>query len=47
MTEGRRRSITDQERAAILELAKTHRAGLWVLTLLYTGMRPGETAALT
>lgn len=47
MTEGRRRSITDQERTAILKLAETHRAGLWVLTLLYTGMRPGETAALT
>ena len=43
---GARRSITDKERAAILELAKTHRCGLWVLTLLYTGMRPGETAAL-
>lgn len=43
---GARRSITDKERAAILELAKTHRSGLWILTLLYTGMRPGETAAL-
>lgn len=46
-TAGRRRSITEEERAAILEVAKSHRAGLWVLTLLYTGMRPGETAALT
>ncbi len=45
-TEGKRRSITDEERAAILEVAKTHRSGLWILTLLYTGMRPGETAAL-
>lgn len=44
---GRRRSITEQEREAILAVAETHRAGLWVLTLLYTGMRPGETAALT
>ena len=44
---GARRSITDEEREAILELAKTHRSGLWVLTLLYTGMRPGETAVLT
>lgn len=44
---GRRRSITDAERSAILEVAEWHRAGLWVLTLLYTGMRPGETAALT
>ena len=45
-TEGKRRSITEEERAAILAVAETHRAGLWVLTLLYTGMRPGETAAL-
>lgn len=44
--QGRRRSITGEERAAILAVAETHRAGLWVLTLLYTGMRPGETAAL-
>lgn len=26
--------------------AQTHPAGLWVLTILYTGLRPGETAAL-
>ncbi len=45
-TEGKRRSITDDERTAILEVAKAHRSGLWILTLLYTGMRPGETAAL-
>lgn len=46
-TEGKRRSLTDEERAAVLAVAETHRAGLWILTLLYTGMRPGETAALT
>lgn len=45
--QGRRRSITEEERAAILAVAAQNRAGLWVLTLLYTGMRPGETAALT
>lgn len=45
--DGKRRSITESERNAILEVAKTHRAGLWILTLLYTGMRPGESAALT
>ena len=45
--QGRRRSITEEERAAILAVAARHRAGLWVLALLYTGMRPGETAALT
>ena len=42
-----RRSITEEERAAILAVAEHHRAGLWVLTLLYTGMRPGETAAMS
>lgn len=45
-TEGSHRSITDEERAAILAVAETHRAGLWVLTILYSGIRPGETAAL-
>lgn len=44
---GSRRSITEDERKAILEVAEWHRSGLWILTLLYTGMRPGETAALT
>ena len=45
-TQRKRRSITEEERAAILAVAEYHRSGLWVLTLLYTGMRPGETAAL-
>ena len=45
-SEKKRRSITEEERTAILEVAKTHRSGLWIMTLLYTGMRPGETAAL-
>lgn len=44
--EGRRRSITEEERTAILKVAETHRAGLWVLTLLYAGLRPGETIPL-
>lgn len=46
-TTNKRRSITEEERKLILKTAETHRAGLWVLTILYTGMRPGETAALT
>lgn len=46
-TVNKRRSVTEEERALILKTAETHRAGLWVLTMLYTGMRPGETAALT
>lgn len=45
-TTGGHRAITPEERAAILAVSEWHRAGLWVLTLLYTGMRPGETAAL-
>lgn len=40
------RSITEEERKHILKLAETHRAGLWVLTMLYAGLRPGETVAL-
>lgn len=43
---GRNRSITDNERQHILAAAETHRAGLWILTMLYAGLRPGETAAL-
>ena len=45
-TKGSRRSLTQEERSAILALARTHRAGLWILTLLYTGMRPSESIAL-
>jgi len=41
------RTITEDERKYILELSKAHRAGLWVLTLLYCGLRPGETIPLT
>ena len=43
---GTNRSITFQERRHILELAETHHAGLWIKTLLYTGIRPGESRAL-
>ena len=43
---GVRRSLTDEERTQLLALAEDHRGGLWVLTMLYTGMRPGETAVL-
>lgn len=46
VTRGSNRSITQEERKHILQLAETHRSGLWVLTILYSGMRPGETAAL-
>lgn len=41
------RSITERERTILLETAKTHPAGAWVLLLLYTGLRPGESIVLT
>ena len=44
--QGGRRSLTDEERAVLLDVAKTHRCGLWVRFMLYEGLRPGETAAL-
>lgn len=44
--QGKRRSITDEERAVLLGVAKTHRCGLWVKFMLYSGLRPAETAAL-
>lgn len=44
--DGKHRSITEEERKVILKVAEYHDSGLWVLTLLYTGMRPGEAAAL-
>ena len=39
---GERRPITDDERALILEVAKTHYAGPMILTMLYCGLRPVE-----
>lgn len=44
--EGKGRSITDHERKHILEVAEHHRAGLYVLTVLYCGLRPNECIAL-
>lgn len=40
------RALTARERKILLRTAATHRAGPWVLFLLYTGLRPGETMAL-
>lgn len=45
-TKGKRRSITDYEREHILAVAETHHAGLYVLMILYCGIRPNEAAAL-
>ena len=42
----RRRSVTKEERAAILRVAETHRFGLQVLAILYCGLRPGELPPL-
>lgn len=44
--DGTHRSITPIEREFILALAETHHAGLWIKTMLYCGLRPGETRAL-
>ena len=45
-TQGKRRSITDNERHWILKTAETHHAGLWVKMMLYCNLRPGEICAL-
>jgi len=45
-TSGSYRSITPFEKSKILALCETHYAGLWVKTMLYCGLRPGETYAL-
>jgi integrase len=46
-TKGTRRSLTEEERKVVLKVAETHRGGLLILTLLYTGMRPAEAVALS
>ena len=43
---GTHRSLTPEERELFLSVAQTHRAGLFILTILYAGLRPGEAAAL-
>ncbi len=40
------RALTDDERAVFLATAQESKYGLWFETLLYTGMRPQEAAAL-
>lgn len=41
--DGTGRPATMQERAFALMVAKDHKAGLWIKTILYCGFRPGET----
>lgn len=43
---GQRRSLTDYERQILLQVADTHKHGLWIRFLLATGIRPGESAPL-
>lgn len=40
------RSITPEERKHIMDVASYHPSGMWVLLILYSGLRPGEAAAL-
>lgn len=42
VTEGKRRPITDEERALILKQVPNHYAGAMVLTMLCCGLRPAE-----
>lgn len=46
LSEGERRSVTDEERTAILKAAEYHRAGLWIKIMLYCGLRPSEAIVL-
>ena len=46
-TQTTHRSITSRERVILLQTAKTHPAGPWVLLLLYSGLRPAESIVLT
>jgi len=45
-TEGSRRPLTTAERETLINMAENHRSGLWVLMMLYCGLRPEETVAL-
>jgi integrase len=42
-TAGTHRALTDAERAALLSVCESNPYGLWVLVMLYCGLRPGET----
>jgi len=43
---GTHRAITKQEREVVLKVAEYDKAGLWVLTMLYCGLRPHELELL-
>ena len=40
------RSLTEDERAALLKVCQQHHYGLMMMIVLYAGLRPGELAAL-
>lgn len=42
--DGTHRALTDQERSLFLKVTQTHEYGLLFRLMLYTGMRPAETA---
>lgn len=43
---GTHRPITDTERAVLLKVAETNPYGLWLKTMLFCGVRPGETSRI-
>jgi integrase len=45
-TNGSHRSITDGERSALIAVCETNPYGLWVLMMLYCGLRPAETSLI-
>jgi integrase len=45
-TERTRRPLTDFERSVVYAVAKTHKAGAYMATMLFCGLRRGECAAL-
>ena len=45
-TKGTARVMTKSEYDASIELCRTHRAGLWIMTMLRCGLRRGETIPL-
>ena len=47
LTEVVRRPLTDLERAVVYEVAQTHKCGIYVLTMLFCGLRRGECIGLT
>jgi len=44
--DGSNRSITAKERKFTLQVAEYHKSGIYILLMLYLGLRPGEVAAL-